>query len=80
MRYNWTRLAFLRYNARGFGNKNAIDCIVRVVEGRANFKEHERMHREVRGAAECFLILKCLYNSTMQESEEIILCALQLVM
>ena len=43
MRYDWTRLAFLSYSARGL---NAIEC--------ANFKENERMHREVRGAAECF--------------------------
>ena len=53
-RYDWTRPVFLSYNARGFSNKNAIECIVGVVEGRANFKEHKRMYREVRGAAECF--------------------------
>ena len=47
-------IAFLSYNARSFSNKNAIECIVGVVEARANFKEHERMHGEVRGAAECF--------------------------
>ena len=31
--------------------------------------------REERGAAECFKILKCLYNSTLQESEEIVRAA-----
>ena len=69
------RLAFLSYNARGFSNKNAIECIVGVVEARANLKEHKRMHREIRGAAKFFQILKCLYNSAMQESEEIVRAA-----
>ena len=34
---------FFELYARGFSNKNAIECIVGVVEARTSFKEHDRM-------------------------------------
>ena len=68
------RLACLSYNALGFSNKNAIECIVGVVEARANFKEHERMHREVRGAAKCFKFSSAYITQQCRRAKKI-LCA-----
>ena len=67
-------LTFLITNIKEI--KNALSCIVELYKHAGIFNNTREVHREARGAAECFLhfmsvlkIPKCLYNSTMHEDE-----------